>query len=135
MYHLFVTTPEKIIFDGNVKRLSIPGTWGYFEILTDHTPIISALTTGKVTFTDEQDKKWTWALSGGLFEVTHNEATLLADAIEEASAIDLKRAEVALTKAKKNLETHDQEADVLRAKKAIQRAQNRIKVASESKKT
>jgi len=101
MFHLFVVTPEKVIFDGPVYSINAPGSVGYLEILTNHAPLITILKTGKFTITDESNKKTFFALSGGYLEVSNNQVTVLADAIELASEIDLKRAEAALKKARK----------------------------------
>lgn len=85
MYHLFVATPEKVIFDDKANYLKAPGGEGYFEILPNHAPFISTLKNGKVEFIDKEHKKWSLEISGGLFEVHHNEASLLADSVNIAN--------------------------------------------------
>src|SRR5687768_3986541 len=94
MYRLFLATPEKVIFDDLVESLIVPGMVGYFEILTNHAPIISTLQAGKLTVIDQNKRKWVLAISGGYIEMSHNQATLLADSAELASEIDVKRAEL-----------------------------------------
>lgn len=133
MYHLLLVTPSQIIFDGDVHSLIAPGAAGYFEILTNHASIIALLKTGKLTVTDKEMKKWVWAVSGGCFEMLHNKATLLADAAELASEIDVKRAEKALRKAQDRLNSHGKEIEIERVKEALDRAKNRIKVSQSQK--
>ena len=41
---LDILTPEKKLFEGDVKSVKFPGTNGEFEILNNHAPIISTLT-------------------------------------------------------------------------------------------
>ena len=41
--NLKIVSPEKVVFDGAVERVVVPGSLGSFEILTNHAPIISAL--------------------------------------------------------------------------------------------
>lgn len=135
MYHLFIVTPEKIVFDDFVNSLIAPGTLGYLEILTDHAPIITSLTTGKLIITDKEQKKWFWAISEGFLEMSKNKATVLAEAVEMASEIDIKRAETALKKARKRLAAKDKEIDVERSRKSLHRAENRMRLARESKQT
>lgn len=50
MLKLKIVSPEKIVFDGNVDSVIVPGTSGQFEILTHHAPIISSLEKGRVTY-------------------------------------------------------------------------------------
>jgi F-type H+-transporting ATPase subunit epsilon len=132
MYHLFMATPDKVFFDGEANDMTAPGTIGYLEILTDHAPIITTLKPGRLSVTDKEGKKWVWAISRGYLNVNHNQATLLADAAELPSEIDLKRAEAALERAAKWIESTDPKAEIPRAKKAYARAENRIKIAKES---
>ena len=39
--HLSIVSPEKSIFDGNVKIVTLPGMIGSFSILPGHAPIVS----------------------------------------------------------------------------------------------
>ena len=50
MLRLKIISPEKRIFDGEVNRVTVPGTLGEFEILVNHAPIISSLESGKVSY-------------------------------------------------------------------------------------
>lgn len=81
MYHLVVITPEKVVFNGPVKSLIAPGSYGYMEILKDHASIISSLKKGKLTITDMDGRKSVQTVTGGLLEVSKNEAMLLVDEI------------------------------------------------------
>lgn len=40
MLHLKIVSPEKVVFQGEVESVLVPGTLGSFEILKDHAPII-----------------------------------------------------------------------------------------------
>lgn len=82
MLHLSIATPEEITYDDEVHSLTIPGTLGYMQILTDHAPLISSLGPGTVTVITRDQQKLTYTITGGFFEVSHNRATLLADAIQ-----------------------------------------------------
>ena len=39
--HLSIVSPEKSVFDGDVKIVTLPGTIGSFSILPGHAPIVS----------------------------------------------------------------------------------------------
>ena len=137
MYHLFIATPEKVFFDDDVTSLVAPGFDGYFGVLANHASFITPLTTGKIEVKDKNNTRWIFALSGGFFQVKNNKATLLADSLEATNEIDVTRAKLALKKLEKLLKRDDdnklieQNVDVARAKKALARALNRIKIANE----
>lgn len=82
MFHLFMGTPVKILFDDMIISVIVPGEEGYFQVLQNHAPIISTLKAGKITVTDKNQKKHVWTISKGLIEVVKNKATLLGDSIE-----------------------------------------------------
>ena len=42
MLRLKIVSPEKVIYDGEVESVKVPGTQGAFEILNNHAPIISS---------------------------------------------------------------------------------------------
>ena len=43
MLQLKIVSPEKVVFQGEVESVLVPGTLGSFEILNDHAPINSSL--------------------------------------------------------------------------------------------
>ncbi|MGK5595620.1 MAG: ATP synthase F1 subunit epsilon [Parachlamydiaceae bacterium] len=129
MFHLFIATPEKIRFTGMVHSLIAPGSEGYFEILTNHVPLIASLIIGKVAIMDENHQKWLFAISGGVIEVMQNQVTLLADTAELASEIDTKRSQQVL----RNLRDYVDSIEAIPAdiKSTIRRAKNRLHVHEE----
>lgn len=128
MYHLSIITPEKVMFDGQVYSIIAPGGGGYLEILKDHAPILTTIKPGRLTVVDQEKKRLVWAVSYGFLEMSHNEASLLVEAIEKVEEIDLARTEAALERARQRLEAAEADLDIARAKRALQRAENRIKV-------
>jgi len=57
MLQLKIVSPEKVVFQGEVESVLVPGTIGSFEILKDHAPIISSLEEGKVEYTTKEGKQ------------------------------------------------------------------------------
>ena len=49
--HLSIVSPEKSIFDGDVKIVTLPGMIGSFSILPGHAPIVSSLKAGTLSYT------------------------------------------------------------------------------------
>lgn len=78
MLSLKIVSPEKIVFDGQVKSVRVPGTLGSFEILVGHAPIISSLETGIVDYVT-QDGKQSLNINGGFVEVRKNEVSLCVE--------------------------------------------------------
>lgn len=131
MFRLSIVTPEKVFFDGQVKSLTAPGSEGYLGVLAHHAPLISALKPGKIEFQDANNVTQVIAVSGGFLEVSGNVATIIAEAVEYASDIDIARARAAYEK-NKNLLTasglNSPASDLLSVKASMARAENRIKV-------
>jgi F-type H+-transporting ATPase subunit epsilon len=75
---LEIITPEKKLFDGEVKLVKVPGTKGSFEVLRNHAPVISTLTKGEIKVIMENDKKEFIEIKSGIIEVKHNIITILA---------------------------------------------------------
>lgn len=78
MLKLKIISPEKIIYDGEVKSVTVPGTLGSFEILNNHAPIISALTGGKVEYITENNSH-SVNVEGGFVEVKKNEVSICVE--------------------------------------------------------
>lgn len=81
LFNLFIATPEKVIFDQNVFGLNAPGKEGFFEVLVGHAAFMAILKTGKLVVTDINKQKLAWEVSGGIFEIYHNKATVLVDSV------------------------------------------------------
>jgi len=90
---LEIFTPEAIIFKGEVLSVSLPGLSGDFQLLNNHTPIISALRKGQIRFknsgessdlgellADPSDKTTgVFEIKGGVLEMVDNKAIILAE--------------------------------------------------------
>jgi len=135
MFRLSIVTPERVFLEADVISLVVPGTEGYLGVLSNHAPLITALHPGKIEYHDAEDKVRYLAVTGGFLEVSGNRATILADAVEETGEIDLERAIAARDRAWEMLKASgsgDHSIDVPRARAALERAQNRIKIYKDS---
>ncbi len=79
MLKLKIISPERIVFDGEVKRVVVPGTLGEFEILENHAPIISSLNNGVVTYVPSAGDTNTLQVCGGFVEVQKNQISLCVE--------------------------------------------------------
>ena len=72
MMYLEIITPEKLLFAGEIKLIKLPGISGSFEIMTNHAPIISILTPGKIKVRETNDIVSYFEIDGGLVEASNN---------------------------------------------------------------
>ena len=68
--HLSIISPEKSIFDGDVKIVTLPGTLGSFSILPGHAPIVSSLQAGTLSYTTMEGEERTIDIQGGFVELS-----------------------------------------------------------------
>ena len=76
---LQIITPDKKVFDGDVKLVQVPGSKGSFQVLNNHAPIISTLENGVIKIIDASDKTSTISINGGVIEVKNNKIIILAE--------------------------------------------------------
>jgi len=128
LFRLRILTLEKSVYDGDVASIIAPGVDGYFGVLAHHAPLIATLQPGKLTVMDAKNYESIYAVSGGFLEVSGNVATILADAVEQACDIDLARAEAAREKAHNMVCSLEDGPEARKARQALARAVNRVKV-------
>lgn len=77
-----IITPDRKVFEGDVKSVRVPGKKGSFQVLKDHAPIISTLENGQVIMVDQADKEILYEIAGGVIEVKSNKIILLAESVK-----------------------------------------------------
>jgi F-type H+-transporting ATPase subunit epsilon len=78
--HLEIITPEKKVFEGEVRTATFPGADGSFQVLDNHAPIISLLKAGSLAYGTKEGSN-TVNITGGVVEVLNNNVIVLADGI------------------------------------------------------
>lgn len=78
MLRLQIISPEKVIYNGEVESLKVPGTQGSFEILDNHAPIISSLAKGEVEYKGKKENG-KLSITGGFVEVKKNDISLCVE--------------------------------------------------------
>jgi len=117
---LEVLTPERRVFSAHVSEVQFPtAELGYYGVLPGHTPLVTALGTGLVYYTENDQKHWL-TVFGGFAEVGPDHVTILARISETVDMIDAERAESARVRALKMIKDADteDELDVAQAKLA-----------------
>ncbi|MDX2129875.1 MAG: F0F1 ATP synthase subunit epsilon [Chloroherpetonaceae bacterium] len=74
-----ILSPSKKVFSGDVISVTAPGFDGLFQVLKDHAPYLSSLTSGEVTVELTDKTKQSFSIDGGFFEVNANKAVILTE--------------------------------------------------------
>lgn len=74
---LEIISPEKKLFSGEASSVTVPGSSGMFQVLTNHAPIISTLKKGTVKVETAEGEK-SFEINGGVVEVLNNKVVVLA---------------------------------------------------------
>ncbi len=74
-----IITPDKKLYEGEVKSAVFPGSEGSFGLLDNHAPMIATLKSGKVELTEAGNNKLEFAVKGGVVEVLRNKVIVLAE--------------------------------------------------------
>ena len=125
--YLEVITPEKLALREEVDEVIVPGLDGELGILPDHTPLISQLKTGILSYRQGAQSR-RMHVSGGFVEVASDRVSVLSDVAEKPEEIDLERAQRAKERAERRLASRGEEVDFPRAELKLQRAMIRIQL-------
>ncbi|HEU4872907.1 MAG TPA: F0F1 ATP synthase subunit epsilon [Pyrinomonadaceae bacterium] len=127
---LEVVTPERRVLAEPVDMVTVPGLGGELGILPGHTPLISQLQTGVLTYVQE-GKSYPLHVSGGFVEVRDDHVSVLADIAELPEEIDASRAKLSRDKLEKQLNAWTGSEEELEATKTkLDRSLVRLQLAS-----
>ncbi|WP_216829944.1 F0F1 ATP synthase subunit epsilon [Alkalihalobacterium elongatum] len=123
-----VVTPDGTVYEGEVEMVSARAQSGELGILPRHIPLVAPLDIGAVRLKNGSSVQLV-AVSGGFIEVRPDKVTILAEAAELPSDIDVARARAAKERAERRInEAKQDEIDFKRAQLALRRAVNRLGV-------
>jgi len=129
---LEIVTPERVVFNGVVEEVTIPGTEGEFGVLRGHASLLSSVDVGELAFVRDH-KKTRFAVNTGYVEVTASKVTVLVETAERADEIDVERARRARERAEgKMAKLSKEDADFEKAKLALLRAVTRLNVSGKA---
>ena len=75
---LVIYSPERVILEKMVCKVSLPGSKGRFMVLKDHAPLISSLDEGRVLFMSDGFEE-NVDISAGFVEIANNKVTVCAE--------------------------------------------------------
>jgi F-type H+-transporting ATPase subunit epsilon len=101
---LLVVTPERKVVESEADEVELPGAEGYLGILPGHTPLITLLKTGVLTF-KRGGRSQAYAVSSGFAEIANDRVNVLADSAESSGEIDVPAAERQRATAEEEMKT------------------------------
>jgi len=128
---LEVVTPEREVVRESVAEVQLPALSGYLGILPGHTPLLTELGIGSLTYKKASESGYV-AISGGFAEVLPERVTVLAESAQRSEEIDVSRARADLAEAEKKLAAGGAEpnTDWDAVLKAVAAARARLEAAS-----
>ena len=133
VFDLEIITPLEILYKSMVRHIRVPGTEGYFGILAGHTPFVTTLAPGEIKVDLENGETKYFATSGGIVEVLPEMTKVLVETAEDASEINVERAIYAKERAERRISEKSPDVDIKRAKIALAKAINRIRISRKAK--
>ncbi len=131
LFKVQVICPDRIFFDGECDMLELRTTEGEIGILAGHIPLTAVVAPGTLRIINDGDIKKA-ALNDGFIEILPDKVVILAEACEWPDEIDLERAKEAQIRAENRLRSVE-EIDIKRAEIALTKALLRIDLAEKKK--
>jgi len=124
---LLVVTPERKAVEAEADAVELPGAEGYLGILPGHTPLITLLKPGVLSFR-RGGRSEAFAVSAGFVDIAVDRVSVLVDSAENGPAIDAAAAQRDRAKAEEEMKTAG--ADTLEAIRArVELAEARLSAA------
>jgi F-type H+-transporting ATPase subunit epsilon len=97
-----IVSQDRMVWEGDAEIVMLPGVAGQMGILPNHAPLLTNLQLGVLTVRTRQENLH-FTIAGGVAEVQPNLITVMADAAENVTEIDISRAEAARRRAEEIL--------------------------------
>jgi len=85
---LEIVTPNGVIFDADVKQVTLPGSEGEFGVLANHATLVSILETGVIVIDDANGNEIAVAINSGYVKVDEEKTTCIVDGAVALSGDD-----------------------------------------------
>jgi F-type H+-transporting ATPase subunit epsilon len=123
-----VAPSRQVVRSEHVDEVVAPGSEGEFGVLPGHTPFLTMLKVGKLSY--REGAEWHYlAVDWGYAEVGPDRVIILAAGADRAAEIDISEARLAKEQAEKRLQEKLDQTDYEKARVDLMRAMIRIQVA------
>ncbi|HIP19210.1 MAG TPA: F0F1 ATP synthase subunit epsilon [Sulfurovum sp.] len=76
---LEIVTPNGVIYDAEVKQVTLPGAEGEFGVLPKHATLVSLLDTGVISIEKQDGEEIAVAINSGYVKVDEEKTTCIVD--------------------------------------------------------
>ena len=129
---LRLVSPEKKIFEREVKSVRCPGAGGFFGVLPRHAAMISLTESGLLEAETVDGERIGWIVHDGFAEVSKDSLVILTNSAENPENVDLERAQAAAKRARERMQDRVSDLDLVRARASLRRSLIREKYGRHS---
>nr|YP_010257302.1 ATP synthase CF1 epsilon subunit [Sonneratia ovata]QVM21055.1 ATP synthase CF1 epsilon subunit [Sonneratia ovata]UNO54840.1 AtpE [Sonneratia ovata] len=127
--NLCVLTPNRVVWDSEVKEIILSTNSGQIGVLPNHAPAATAVDIGILRI--RLNGQWLrMALMGGFARIGNNKITILVNDAEKGSDIDPQEAQKMLELAEANLRKAEGKRQTIEANLALRRARTRVEASN-----
>ena len=84
-----LVSPEQLVFNDKAGMIIVPGKEGDIGVLSGHSKLLSSLRPGRVmVYGEDKQLLQSFFVSGGFVEINPEKCIVLAEEVEEMSALD-----------------------------------------------
>jgi len=76
---LEIVTPSGVIYNGDIKQVTLPGEQGEFGVLPEHASLVSLLDAGVINIETSNGKDVLVAINSGYVKIDENKALCIVD--------------------------------------------------------
>lgn len=130
-FHLKIISCDRVFYDGECESFVFPGYGGEMAILAHHEPMTTAIYVGEIRFRKPGETEWERAIvSDGLLKVDRNKVTVLIYSAERPEEIDALRAKEAMERAQEQLQHKQSLKEYHISQASLARAMARLRGAN-----
>lgn len=82
MFELIITTPQGTVYKGHAKSVNVPTVEGRMQILANHANVVTAITSGTMTYSCESGEVHTLDNKDGFMTVIDNRVSVVLETEE-----------------------------------------------------
>ena len=129
MVKLEIVTPEGNTYENEVKKVIVRGIEGDLAFMEGTAPLVTPLGIGVLRVQTEKGEWKHSTINEGYVTNLKNKVTIVTSAFEWSHETDKSRAKKAKERAETRIERSDSDMEIAKARAALRRALNRLRVS------